>query len=143
MYSGEVVEEAGVGALFDGPRHPYTKGLFDCIPLPDTDKTAKPLTPIRGQLPLPNERPQGCNFAPRCDYFEAGTCDTGPVALSGGDADHHVRCTKWMTIDFSTESTNELAAAPERVTANEVLKVTDLKKYFSINISSSSTRYLH
>ena len=132
MYSGEVVEEAGVDALFDGPRHPYTKGLFDCIPLPDTDKTAKPLTPIRGQLPLPNERPEGCNFAPRCDYFEAGTCDTGPVALSGGDADHHVRCAKWMTIDFSTERTDELAAAPERVTADEVLKVTDLKKYFSI-----------
>ncbi|MCX8231145.1 MAG: ABC transporter ATP-binding protein [Alphaproteobacteria bacterium] len=132
MYSGEVVEEAGVDALFDTPRHPYTKGLFDCIPLPDTDRTAKPLAPIRGQLPLPNERPEGCNFAPRCDYFEAGTCDTGPVALSGDDVDHHVRCTKSMTIDFSAESTDEPTVAPQRVASAEALKVTDLKKYYTI-----------
>jgi peptide/nickel transport system ATP-binding protein len=132
MYSGEVVEEAGVDALFDTPRHPYTKGLFDCIPLPDTDKTAKPLTPIRGQLPLPNERPVGCNFAPRCDFFEPGTCDTGPVTLSGDDGNHHVRCTMWSTIDFASESAAELAPAPERGAPTEVLKVTDLKKYYTI-----------
>lgn len=132
MYSGEVVEEAGVDVLFDTPRHPYTKGLFDCIPLPDTDKTAKPLTPIRGQLPLPNERPVGCNFAPRCDYFVAGTCDTGPVTLSGDDGNHHVRCTQWSTIDFAAESTAKLVPAAERGASTEVLKVTDLKKYYTI-----------
>jgi peptide/nickel transport system ATP-binding protein len=132
MYSGEVVEEAGVDALFDTPRHPYTKGLFDCIPLPDTDKTAKPLTPIRGQLPLPNERPVGCNFAPRCDFFVAGTCATGPVTLSGDDGNHHVRCTQWSTIDFAAESAVELAPAADRGTSAEVLKVTDLKKYYTI-----------
>jgi peptide/nickel transport system ATP-binding protein len=139
MYSGEVVEEAGVDALFDSPRHPYTKGLFDCIPLPDTDKTAKPLTPIRGQLPLPNERPVGCNFAPRCDYFVAGTCDTGPVTLSGDDGNHHVRCTQWSTIDFAAEGTVELAPEADRGTSAEVLKVTDLKKYYTIKDRSIDT----
>ena len=131
MYSGEVVEEAGVDALFDTPRHPYTKGLFDCIPLPDTDKTAKPLTPIRGQLPLPNERPTGCNFAPRCDFFEGARCDAGPIALSGKDATHRVRCARWEEIDFTVEtSVNDTVETREATT--EVLRVTDLKKYYTI-----------
>lgn len=131
MYSGEVVEEAGVDALFDTPRHPYTKGLFDCIPLPDTDKTGKPLAPIRGQLPLPHERPVGCNFAPRCDFFQGGRCDTGPVALAGEDKDHQVRCTKWTEIDF-TQDTAITEAVAARDETTEVLRVTDLKKYYTI-----------
>ncbi len=129
MYSGEVVEEAGVDDLFDAPRHPYTRGLFDCIPLPDTDKTAKPLAPIRGQLPLPHERPVGCNFAPRCDFFEAGTCDSGPVPLNGGD--HRVRCSRWTEIDFDRDAEESSDVAVE-TSQEEVLRVTDLRKYYAI-----------
>ncbi len=69
MYSGQVVEEGTVGEVFDEMRHPYTKGLFSAIPLPGADKTTRPLVPIRGQLPLPHERPSGCYFGPRCDFF--------------------------------------------------------------------------
>ncbi|MFT5422505.1 MAG: peptide/nickel transport system ATP-binding protein [Phycisphaerales bacterium] len=32
MYAGRVVEFAGVKDLFENPRHPYTKGLIECIP---------------------------------------------------------------------------------------------------------------
>ncbi|MBT6117138.1 MAG: ABC transporter ATP-binding protein, partial [Rhodospirillaceae bacterium] len=71
MYSGEAVETGTIDRVFAAPRHPYTRGLFDCIALPTTDKHARPLVPIRGRLPLPDERPQGCGFGPRCDYFEA------------------------------------------------------------------------
>jgi peptide/nickel transport system ATP-binding protein len=137
MYSGEVVEEANVRTLFEAPRHPYTKGLFDCIPLPDTDKTAKPLSPIRGQLPLPNERPVGCNFAPRCDFFEPGRCDTGPIALAKGDDDHRVRCTKWTEIDFAAgDNAHDGTPATAREATMEVLRVTDLKKYYTIKDNS-------
>lgn len=72
MYSGEVVEEGTVEQVFDQMRHPYTRGLFNSIPLPGADKHARPLVPIPGQLPLPHERPEGCNFGPRCDFFEEG-----------------------------------------------------------------------
>ncbi|MDD9855861.1 MAG: ABC transporter ATP-binding protein, partial [Gammaproteobacteria bacterium] len=47
MYSGEVVEEGTVKEVFDQMRHPYTRGLFSSIPLPGTDKNARPLIPIR------------------------------------------------------------------------------------------------
>jgi peptide/nickel transport system ATP-binding protein len=43
MYSGEVVEEGTINSLFTWPRHPYTHGLFACIPLPTADKNAAPL----------------------------------------------------------------------------------------------------
>lgn len=132
MYSGEVVEEAGVEALFESPRHPYTKGLFDCIPLPDTDKSAKPLSPIRGQLPLPNERPNGCNFAPRCDFFEADRCDRKHVPLDDGD--HRVRCVKWKEIDFkhgsSTTEQEQVDPAADQVAP--ILDVKNLRKYYTL-----------
>jgi len=34
MYKGEVVEEAPVKQLFQHPKHPYTKGLLACRPVP-------------------------------------------------------------------------------------------------------------
>ena len=32
MYSGRVVEEGDVHSLFKRPRHPYTRGLLECLP---------------------------------------------------------------------------------------------------------------
>ena len=58
MYSGQVVESGEVGELFRNPRHPYTRGLFGCIPNMTADKNARPLMPIRGQLP-----PRDCKTA--------------------------------------------------------------------------------
>ena len=81
MYSGEAVEVGTVEQVFDQMRHPYTRGLFASIPLPGADKNARPLVPIRGQLPLPHERPEGCNFGPRCDHFVAGVCDYGRIEM--------------------------------------------------------------
>src|SRR6187397_2944988 len=34
MYAGEIVEAATADALFRHPRHPYTRGLISCIPVP-------------------------------------------------------------------------------------------------------------
>ncbi|TIX41859.1 MAG: ABC transporter ATP-binding protein, partial [Mesorhizobium sp.] len=62
MYSGEAVETGKIKDVFDRMRHPYTQGLFRSIPLPGADKNSRPLISIPGQLPLPHERPKGCNF---------------------------------------------------------------------------------
>ena len=32
MYAGELVEEGPIGEVFRDPRHPYTRGLLNCIP---------------------------------------------------------------------------------------------------------------
>jgi peptide/nickel transport system ATP-binding protein len=130
MYSGEVVEDGRVADVYANPRMPYTRGLFDCIPLPSADKTARPLMPIRGQLPLPHERPDGCNFGPRCDHFAADICGRGsiPLVSAGGQS---VRCARWQEIDWSERDVEH----DQRETAAigpEVLRVDELQKYYPV-----------
>jgi peptide/nickel transport system ATP-binding protein len=64
MYSGRIVEQGSVAQLFEAPRHPYTRGLFDAIPRMDGPRTR--LIPIPGTVPDPRALPPGCSFAPRC-----------------------------------------------------------------------------
>ena len=67
MYAGEMVERASVEETFAHPQHPYTQGLMRCVPRLDAEKSGSTLYPIPGRVPPPNQRPDGCVFAPRCD----------------------------------------------------------------------------
>jgi oligopeptide/dipeptide ABC transporter ATP-binding protein len=67
MYLGQIIEEADVNSIFDHPRHPYTIGLMHSIPNIDGERT-KRLYMIKGMVPLLNQIPEGCRFAPRCPY---------------------------------------------------------------------------
>jgi oligopeptide/dipeptide ABC transporter ATP-binding protein len=87
--------EAGAGALFSQPRHPYTRGLIGCIPDIASGKRSRSLTPIAGQIPMPGERPSGCLFGPRCAGLRVGLCDAGAIAVEAAGADHLVRCALW------------------------------------------------
>ncbi len=139
MYSGQVVEEGPVDEVFDRMRHPYTQGLFGCIPLPGTDKTAHPLVPIRGQLPLPHQRPPGCFFGPRCDHFVAGTCDSGLIEMEtvGQETRHEVRCRRWDEIDWAAYTPEGISG--EEMTAGErVLKIRNMRKYYEVRDNSLS-----
>jgi len=137
MYSGEAVEEGTVTEVFDQMRHPYTRGLFSSIPLPGTDKNARPLIPIRGQLPLPHERPDGCNFAPRCDHFEAGVCDHGLIHMEEveGEAGHEVRCRRFRDIDWEQWKPQGLSTSAAGV-GKVVLEVKNMKKYYELRDDS-------
>src|ERR1700712_1739177 len=68
MYAGKKVEEASVEALFETPRHPYTRGLMASMPavisLGSNDDVR--LTEIPGMVPSLTNLPVGCAFAPRC-----------------------------------------------------------------------------
>ncbi|KQZ02345.1 peptide ABC transporter ATP-binding protein [Pseudolabrys sp. Root1462] len=64
MYGGRIVETADVGALFNEPRHHYTRGLMDCMPARNLG--ARRLPTIAGQAPRPGAIRTGCVFAPRC-----------------------------------------------------------------------------
>ena len=134
MYSGEAVETGSVDEVFDDMHHPYTQALFRSIPLPGTDKRSRPLVAIPGQLPLPHERPPGCNFGPRCEHFVAGTCDAGPIPMIDlpGSPRHGARCVRFDEIDWRAPP-----AAAVRTESVEpggvVLDVKDLKKYYEVS----------
>ncbi len=137
MYSGQVVEQGTVKEVFDKMRHPYTKGLFSAIPLPGTDKTAQPLVPIRGQLPLPHERPPGCYFGPRCDHFIEGKCDVGTIEMHDvpEEAGHRVRCRRWSDIDWDAYRPEGLSG--ESITPGErILAINKMRKYYELRDNS-------
>lgn len=66
MYAGRVVETGPTAEVMGRPRHPYTRGLLDSLPHPESADRA--LLPIAGDPARPEARPSGCAFHPRCRY---------------------------------------------------------------------------
>ncbi len=133
MYSGEAVERGSIEDVFDEMQHPYTQALFRSIPLPGADKNARPLVAIPGNFPLPHERPKGCNFGPRCDYFEAGRCDAGDIPMRDvpGNERHATRCVKFDEIDWNAPLADVVVKEKGEI-GDVVLKIDNLKKYYQV-----------
>ena len=91
MYLGEVVESAPVDDIFHNPQHPYTKALLKSIPKIRSDSSER-LASISGTVPHPYDRPQGCAFGPRCDFFMPGRCDASIPVLQEVRPVHQVSC---------------------------------------------------
>ena len=67
MYLGQIVEEGPTEAIFNAPRHPYTKALISAVP--DTDVHARrQRILLSGDLPSPLAPPSGCRFHTRCPF---------------------------------------------------------------------------
>lgn len=135
MYSGQLVEEADTRQIFRDSRHPYTRGLFGCIPNMTASKHGNPLTPIRGQLPPAVDRPPGCYFGPRCDFFERGRCDTKLIPLTQDDSGHAVRCLRWEEIDWE-HYRPAVDYRPEMEIGDRVVRVDALKKHYELPADS-------
>ncbi|UAB90614.1 ABC transporter ATP-binding protein [Ruegeria sp. SCSIO 43209] len=133
MYSGEAVERGSIKDVFDEMQHPYTQALFRSIPLPGADKNSRPLVAIPGNFPLPHERPPGCNFGPRCDYFEEGRCDAKDILMEAvpGNDRHHTRCLKFQEIDWNAPITVGEQKEKGEI-GRTVLKMDNLKKYYEV-----------
>jgi oligopeptide/dipeptide ABC transporter ATP-binding protein len=66
MYAGKVVEEASVWDIFESPYHPYTLGLLEAMPSLEGQNGR--LQTIKGVIPNPLDKPEGCLFHPRCQF---------------------------------------------------------------------------
>jgi len=91
MYAGEVVESAPTAELFGNPRHPYTRGLLACVPVPGKVKRGDPLGSIPGVVPRIPPGFTGCAFRDRCDHAHAACTGTIPRKQAGPG--HEVLCT--------------------------------------------------
>ncbi len=65
MYLGRIVEMADRDDLFAHPLHPYTRALLSAIPVVDPSVKRK-RTILTGELPSPENPPEGCRFHTRC-----------------------------------------------------------------------------
>jgi peptide/nickel transport system ATP-binding protein len=96
MYRGELVEDGPVRRIFTNPRHPYTRGLLDCLPTLGSDKHGAPLVPIPGQVESALARAPGCGFAGRCAHVETARCTSRPIPSVAvrGEPEHRVACVR-------------------------------------------------
>ncbi|WP_298818407.1 ABC transporter ATP-binding protein [Chloroflexus sp.] len=93
MYAGQVVEYADVQSLFSDPKHPYTRGLLNSMPVLGDER--EELEVIPGTVPSLINPPKGCRFASRCSKrFEK--CDLPPPMIELG-SNRRVRC--WLYED--------------------------------------------
>jgi len=67
LYLGRVLEIAARDALFEEPRHPYTRALMRAAPIPDPVRCrARTHVALEGEIPSPLFAPSGCVFRTRC-----------------------------------------------------------------------------
>lgn len=92
IYSGQIIEVGSVDDVYQKlHNHPYTAGLFNCIP--DLKSDAKRLTPIKGSMASPDNLPVGCKFCDRCD-FKTERCEKEePKMYMNGT--HGIKCFKY------------------------------------------------
>ncbi len=90
MYLGRIVELADEADLFRGPLHPYTRALFEAMPVPRVG-AKKERTMLRGDLPSPVHMPSGCAFHERCPDAMSVCAETRPE-LSDRGGGHFCAC---------------------------------------------------
>jgi peptide/nickel transport system ATP-binding protein len=94
MYAGRVVEIGRERDLFLASAHPYTRRLIEAIPEMSGEHE---LVGIPGTAPRPGHRPQGCFFAPRCDYAVDVCLQSFPPREHVTEL-HETRCYRWTEV---------------------------------------------
>ncbi|MGB3769943.1 MAG: ABC transporter ATP-binding protein [Rhodococcus sp. (in: high G+C Gram-positive bacteria)] len=94
MYAGTVVETGPVAEVFGDPKHPYTKGLLDSVPVATV--RGEHLRSIGGTPPDLHSIPTGCVYQARCPIARAECVAQRPALRSTGDS-------RWAACHFPEE----------------------------------------
>ncbi|WP_078394896.1 ABC transporter ATP-binding protein [Shouchella patagoniensis] len=93
MYAGKVIEQGPVEAIFEEPKHPYTKGLLQSKPILGSRR--KKLYTIPGQVPNLMNLSPSCYFADRCEHcMDVCTVKRPDLKQEGEARNHQVAC--WL-----------------------------------------------
>lgn len=90
MYLGKLVEKGEVRQVLRNPLHPYTQGLLHALPRLDDLDT--PLTPVKGDIPSPLDRPMGCVFNTRCPVTLGAECESRTPGYTTSEDGQQVAC---------------------------------------------------
>ncbi|WP_172982552.1 ABC transporter ATP-binding protein [Phyllobacterium sp. SYP-B3895] len=90
LYLGRVLESGPAREIFRAPRHPYTRALLDCEPIPNPAKRRE-APPVIGEVPGLAARPSGCEFHTRCAFAQDRCRHERPLQTTIS-AEHEVAC---------------------------------------------------
>ncbi len=77
MYLGKIVEIGDTEAIFENPRHPYTRSLLSAIPQIGGPRVTDDFW-LEGEPPDPGALPSGCRFRTRCPIATPACADSEP-----------------------------------------------------------------
>ena len=101
LYLGRMVELAPGDALYDDPKHPYTKALLTAVPVADPKRARqRNIDALQGEIPSPINPPSGCAFRTRCRYAVARCAEILPPLENAGPG-RLVACIRWEEIDHA------------------------------------------
>jgi len=128
LYAGQVVEiSSAADLLASGGRHPYTRALMQVTP--SLGRRGQPLLSLPGSVPLSDDWPRGCRFAPRCESVQSQCRDRVPALTEG------VRCLYYRS-GLAREDSLRCKSEPVRddslSRASPLLRVRDLCVHYPI-----------
>jgi peptide/nickel transport system ATP-binding protein len=89
MYLGQIVEIGPVDAIYNRPKHPYTRALLDSrLAIDPLDRVEQP--PLSGDPPNPINPPSGCRFRTRCPFAEELCALKAPALGDAADRTAHL-----------------------------------------------------
>ncbi|MPZ39453.1 MAG: dipeptide ABC transporter ATP-binding protein [Rhizobiales bacterium] len=140
MYAAHIIEHGTADDIFLRPLHPYTIGLMRSVPRLDLPRGIK-LETIEGLPPDLRAPPPGCRFAPRCPY-RLDACVATDVTLRDLAPGHASACIRADEIVAGAlvQAAPPAKSAETAVTiesAEPIVKVEALRKYFSVPLSGS------
>ncbi|MBB5703265.1 peptide/nickel transport system ATP-binding protein/oligopeptide transport system ATP-binding protein [Ochrobactrum daejeonense] len=104
MYLGRMVEIGTADAVFNAPRHPYTRALLSAIPVaaPPSQRRLR-AERLRGDLPSPLSPPPGCRLHTRCPYARP-ECQSVSMVLDVESSGHANACAFWRELPKQDEA---------------------------------------
>ena len=115
MYAGKIVEQGPVDDIFYKPGHPYTMGLLRSMPRVDAESYER-LIPIEGTPVDMLNPPEGCPFAPRCEYAMKICLQKMPPYVELGEG-HRSAC--WLRVQEQLQKEKAGKAENKEVSGDE------------------------
>jgi peptide/nickel transport system ATP-binding protein/oligopeptide transport system ATP-binding protein len=139
MNLGQIVETGPAAALFQQPRHPYSRALLSAIPIPAPSRQRTRVV-LSGELPSAINPPSGCRFHTRCPYV-IDRCRTERPALAADATGHAAACHRIAELPsfaVAARDAGTRSATLDRLTAAFTAKSFSTKSFSTKSFSTKS-----